>query len=92
MSENSEPLYATIADFQVDGDQLLGFSIQEIFMLGVEFGYAIIYAQQDAAYKQRVMPGNIQRVEALLWRYGRRYVVERTIGNPKVTFLVEQKR
>lgn len=92
MSENNEPLYAAVADFQIDGDQLIGSSTQEIFMLGVEFGYAIIFAQQDAAYKQRVMPDNIQRVEALLWRYGRRYTVERTIGNPKVTFLVEQKK
>jgi hypothetical protein len=87
-----EPSYQLVADFQIDNNELEGLSPQEIFSLGVEFGYAIIYARQDAAYNQNVQLKNIQRIEALLWRHGRRYEVAHTIDDQRVKFIVQQKR
>lgn len=92
MSDDNEPVYQLIADFQIDNNELEGLSVQDIFCMGVEFGYAIIYARQDAAFRQSMHQRNVKRMEALLWRYKRRYMIEHVVGDTRMTFHVEQKR
>lgn len=89
---SDEPLYQLIADFQIDNGQLDGLTPQEIFSLGVEFGYAIMFARADAGFVHNVDPRNRERVEALLWRHGRKYqVADSAVSKSKIVFIVAQK-
>lgn len=89
---SDEPLYQLIADFQVDNGQLDGLTPQEIFALGVEFGYAIMFARADPGFILNVNPYNRERIEALLWRHGRKYQVgDSSVHKNQIVFIVAQK-